>query len=126
MPRLILKLVAVVSLLVCAAAVDHAGASGSHHPAPETMAVFGGEPMVLAAAEHAAGEDGHTHAAPHEQHPAHACDQPATAPQPAWIVAELAPVAVLPLPGDAGRPARGDGCEPAPPSLLLMTCVCRR
>lgn len=125
MPRLILKLVAVVSLLMCAAAIDHAGVSGSHHPAPEAMAVSASEPMILAAAEHAAGEDGRTHAAPNEQHPAHACDQPATAPQPAWTVAELAPVTVLPAPGDAERPTRDDGCQPAPPSLLLMTCVCR-
>jgi hypothetical protein len=126
MPRLILKLVAVVSLLLCAAAIDHAGASGSHHPVPETTAVSGGEPMMLVAAQHAAGWDGHTHAAPHGQHPGHACDQPATTPQPASIAGELAAVTVLPVPGDAERPAPDDRCRPAPPSLLLMTCVCRR
>lgn len=125
MLRLILKLVAVVSLLVCAAAIDHAGAPGSHHPAPEAMTASHGEPMVLAAAANAV-EDGHTHADPHEQHPAHACDQPATAPQPAWTAGDFVPVTVVPVPGDTDRPARDDGCQPAPPSLLLMTCVCRR
>lgn len=128
MPRLIVQLLTVVSLLACAAAFDHAGGPGSHHPASETMTAAADTTagMVLVADTPHRDEATPAHAGQREHHSAHACDQPATAPPSTWIAAEPAPVSLLPVPGDAERPGRDDGCRPAPPSLLLVTCVCRR
>jgi hypothetical protein len=119
MPRLILRVVALMLVLLGAAMLDHpAGSSQSGTPAASAATIAQAAPVP--------GDGEHQSCPPSDTHQAHLCATAGARPQPHLPVDPIA--AALPADPGTGDTERAPTCSPAPKGTLVLrslTCVHR-